>query len=101
MKCIICGKEFLPRNRGGMPQKICSSECKKIRIRELNKKNYEKRIEEKKEYSKFYQNKKRVRAQMPKSTSKSLTELQKQAQANGMSYGQYVALTEGSRPDGV
>lgn len=95
MKCIICGKEFVPKNRGGMPRKICSEECKKIRIRELNKKNYEKRIDEKKEYSKFYQTKKRIEKQMPKSKAKELTQLQRKAQAAGMSYGQYVAMTEG------
>lgn len=101
MICVVCGKEFMPRNRGGMPQKICSSECKKIRIRELNKINYQRKIEQKKDYNKLYQTKKRVRKQMPKSTAKSLTELQKQAQSRGLSYGQYVAMTEGSRLDGV
>lgn len=95
MKYIICGKEFAPKNRGGMPRKICSEECKKIRIRELNKKNYEKRIDEKKEYSKFYQTKKRIEKQMPKSKAKELTLIQQEAQQLGLSYGQYVAMTEG------
>lgn len=75
VKCIICGKEFIPTNRGGKPRVVCSDKCRVIRIRELNRRE-------------------RIRRQMPKSNAKNLSALQKQAQEHGMSYGQWVALQE-------
>lgn len=94
MKCIICGKEFTPTNRGGREKIVCSPECKKQRTRDLNKKNYKQNKEERDHQSADYALRKRIEKQMPKSKAKELTQLQKEAQAAGMSYGNYVAMTE-------
>lgn len=48
VKCIICGKEFIPTNKGGKPRVVCSDTCRVIRIRELNRKTAQKKQREKK-----------------------------------------------------
>ena len=95
MKCIICGKEFTPTNRGGREKIVCSPECKKQRIKDLNKKNYNQNKEERDHHSADYALRKRIEKQMPKSTAAQLTQLQREAWEHGMSYGNYVAMTEG------
>ena len=95
MICVICGKEFTPTNRGGLKKIVCSPECKAQRIRDLNRQNYKLNKEERDHHSADYALRKRIEKQMPKSKAKELTQLQREAQAAGMSYGQYVAMTEG------
>lgn len=95
MKCIICGKEFTPTNRGGLKKIVCSPECKKQRIRDLNRHNYQFNKEERDHHSADYALRKRIEKQMPKSKAKELTQIQREAWEHGMSYGQYVAMTEG------
>ena len=94
MKCIICGKEFTPTNRGGMKKIVCSPECKKQRIRDLNRQNYKLNKEERDRHSADYALRKRIEKRMPKSTAAQLTQLQREAWEHGMSYGNYVAMTE-------
>lgn len=94
VKCIICGKEFIPTNRGGKPRVVCSDKCRVIRIRELNRKTAQKNRERRNEIQKETYQRERIRRQMPKSNAKNLSALQKQAQKHGMSYGQWVALQE-------
>lgn len=95
MKCIICGKEFTPTNRGGKKRIVCSPECRKQHIRNLNKKGRKRLAEERREQHREYALKKRIEKQMPKSTAAQLTQLQREAWEHGMSYGNYVAMTEG------
>lgn len=97
MICVICGKEFTPTNRGGLKKIVCSPECKKQRIRNLNKKNYQ--LNKQDHHSADYALRKRIEKQMPKSTAAQLTQLQREAWEHGMSYGQYVAMKERSRQD--
>ena len=94
MKCIICGKEFTPTNRGGLKKIVCSPECKKQRTRDLNRQNYKLNKEERDRHSADYALRKRIEKQMPKSTAAQLTQLQREAWEHGMSYGNYVAMTE-------
>lgn len=94
MICVICGKEFTPTNRGGLKKIVCSPECKKQRIRNLNRQNYKLNKEERDHHSADYALRKRIEKQMPKSKAKELTLIQQEAQSLGLSYGQYVAMTE-------
>lgn len=84
--CIVCGKHFMAMSKTA---KICSRECRRVRERYYDSKQYKtekykKALEENKslpliEHEQIY-------------STKEVVDLNREAAEHGMSYGQYVAL---------
>lgn len=83
-KCVICGKEFIPR-KSGRKQICCSKECLDVR-----RANYVKAHPPVINYSRAARIQRKARKRATASAIE-LTKLQQAAADQNMSYGQYIA----------
>lgn len=89
-RCVICGKEIVTTRKAGKQRILCGNpECAKIRKSQWNKKtnaeaSFRKMQKKNAELRKAEQNRK-------KHDTRSLSDFSLEAQAHGMSYGQYSA----------